>query len=64
MRRAEVHSVDLGDAGRQVAKETSPHLRIHPVTRGKEAGDLSDTLAEPGSVFTQDGRVCVHRSWR
>lgn len=62
MRCVEVHSIDLGHAGRQVAEEASPHLCVHTFTSGQETGDLSYTLTEAGSVFTQDGRVCVHSS--
>lgn len=62
VRREEVHSVDLGQAGRQVAEEASPHLCVHPFTRGQEAGHLSHTLTVAGSVFTQHGGVCVHSS--
>lgn len=64
MRRIEVNGVDLGHAGSQVAEEASPHLCVHSFTRGQEAGDLSDALAETGSVFPQNRRVCVHRSCR
>lgn len=62
VRCVEVHSVDLGHAGCQVAEEASPHLCVHPFARGQETGDLAHTLTEPGSVFTQDGWVCVHSS--
>lgn len=64
MRCVEVHWVDLGHAGRQVAEEVSPHLCVHTFTRGQETGDLSNTLTEAGSVFTQDGWICVHSSCR
>lgn len=64
VRRIEVHSVDLGHAGCQVTEEASPHLCVHPFTRGQETSDLSYTLTEPSSVFTKDGWVCVHSSCR
>ena len=64
VRCVEADAVDLGDTGRQVAEEASPHLSVHPLTRGQEAGDLSDALAEAGSVLRQHGWVRVHSSWR
>lgn len=50
----EVEVVDLGHAGRQVTQEASPDLGVHALTRGQKTGDFPDTLAESGSVFTQE----------
>lgn len=60
VRRVEVGGADLGDTGRQVAEEASPGVQVDAVARGQEAGDLSRTLAEPSSVFAQEGRVHAH----
>lgn len=60
VRRVEVGGADLGHTGRQVAEEAGPGVQVDAVTRGQEAGDLSRTLTEPGSVFAQEGRVHAH----
>lgn len=62
MRCAEVDGVDLGHAGCQMTQEASPDLWVHPFTRGQETGDFPDALAESGSVFTEERRVCGHGS--
>lgn len=63
MRCVEVDAVDLAHAGRQVTQEARPDLWVHSFTRGQEAGDFPDTLAESGSVFAQEWWVCAHSSW-
>lgn len=61
MRCVEVDGVDLGHAGRQMTEEASPDLWVHSFTRGQETADFRDTLAESGSVFTQEWWVRGHR---
>lgn len=63
MRCVEVDGVDLGHAGCQMTQEASPDLWVHSFTRGQETGDFPDTLAESGSVFTQERWVSGHSSW-
>lgn len=51
----------LAHAVGQVVEEPRPHLGVHPLGGGQEAGDLVHALVESGSVFTQDGGICWER---
>lgn len=53
-----VHGHHLAHAAGQVVEEPRPHLRVHPLRGGEEAGDLVHALVETGSVFAQDAGVC------
>lgn len=59
-----VHSVDLGHAVGQVAKEPRPDLSIDTFTGGQETGDLIHALAETSTIFSQDSGVGVQGSCR
>lgn len=47
----------LVHAAGQVVEEPRPHLRVHALGGGEEAGDLVHALVESGSVFAQNGGV-------
>ncbi|TNN69875.1 hypothetical protein EYF80_019943 [Liparis tanakae] len=62
VRCVEVHSVDLGHAGGQVAEETSPHLCVHPFTCGEETESLrlhasGSCESSPSSIILSNGRA-------
>lgn len=52
-----VHGHHLAHAAGQVVEEPRPHLRVHSVRGGQEAGDLVHALVESGSVFAEHGGV-------
>lgn len=58
-----VHGHHLAHAAGQVVEEPRPHLRVHPLWGGQEAGDLVHALVESSSVFAQDGGICWERCW-
>lgn len=58
-----VHGHHLAHAAGQVVEEPGPHLRVHPLWGGQEAGDLVHALVESCSVFAEDGGVCWERCW-
>lgn len=59
-----VHSVDLGHAVGQVAKEPRPDLGVDTFAGGQEPGDFIHALAETGTIFSQDSGVGVQGSCR
>lgn len=53
-----IHRHHLAHAAGQVVEEPRPHLRIHPLWGGQEAGDLVHALVESGSILAQNGGIC------
>lgn len=52
-----VHGHHLSHAAGQVAEEPRPHLRVHALGGGKEAGHLVHALIEAGPVFAEDAGI-------
>lgn len=52
-----VHGHHLAHAAGQVAEEPRPHLRVHTLGGGEEAGHLVHALVEAGPVFAEDAGI-------